>query len=94
MVGQFSDINDEEEELIYDTSDGLTMYCDRCNKEVDSDDFCKACDDKISAIHEKKQKAIKKYGIKTVKEWIDVTYDSINSRTSQKMVVDDTSIDK
>ena len=53
-VAKFSDNDEEDEKIINDTSDGLTMYCDRCSKEVDVNDYCKACDDKLSAIHEKK----------------------------------------
>ena len=80
--------------MIYDTSDGLTIQCDRYNKEVDNDDFAKHAMTKFQQFMKKNKKTIKKYGIKTVKEWIYVTYDSINSRISQKMVVNDTSIDK
>ena len=40
-----------------------------------------------------RKKTIKRYESKTVSEWIDATKDSINSMTSKKMVVDDSSID-
>ena len=53
-VANFSDNDEEDEKIINDTSDSLTMYCDRYSKEVDVNDYCKACDDKLSAIHEKK----------------------------------------
>ena len=53
-VAKFSDNDEEDEKLINDASDGLTMYCDRCSKEVEVNDYCKACDDKLSAIHQKK----------------------------------------
>ena len=59
------------------------MYCYRCSKEVEKNDYCKACDDKLSVVHEKKN-IIKKYEIKTVAEWIDITKDSIHSMTSKK----------
>ena len=67
------------------------MYCGRCCKEVEVNDYCKSCDDKLSTVYEKKM--IKKYDIKTVAEWIHITKDSIHSMTSKKMVVDDSSID-
>ena len=60
----------------------------------ENDDYCKVCDDKSSEIHGKRQKTIKKYGIKTGKKLIDVTNKSINKRTTKKEVIDDTVIVK
>ena len=88
-VGHFSD-NEEDEKVINDGNDGPLMYCDRCQKFVERNDFCKGCADKLSSIHEKK--TIKKYEIKTVTEWITKTRDSIHSLTSKTNVPEDLSI--
>ena len=54
-VGHFSD-NEEDEKVINDGNEGLTMYCYRCMKYVEKNDFCKGCDDKLSSIHEEKKR--------------------------------------
>ena len=59
------------------------MYCGRCPMEMENDNYCKVCDDKSSEIHEKRQNIIKKYVIKTVTEWIEITNESTNKRTTQ-----------
>ena len=50
-VGHFSD-NEEDEKVINDGNEGLTMYCNRCMKEVEKNDTCKGCDDKLSSIRD------------------------------------------
>ena len=50
-VGHFSD-NEEDEKVIKDGNEGLTMYCNRCMKEVEKNDTCKGCDDKLSSIRD------------------------------------------
>ena len=52
-VGHFSD-NEEDEKVINDGNDGPIMYCPRCQKYVERNDFCKGYADKLSSIHEKK----------------------------------------
>ena len=82
-VDHFSD-NEEDERVINDGNDGPIMYCHRCQKFVEINDFWKGCADKLSSIHEKK--TIEKYDIKTVSEWITKTKDSIHSLTSKTNV--------
>ena len=53
-VAYFSD-NEEDKNLINDGNEGLTMYCNRCLKEVEKNDSCKACDDKLSSVRDKKR---------------------------------------
>ena len=48
--------------------------------------FCKACDDKLSSVRDKKKEIIEKYEIKTTKEWIDFTKDSIHNLTIVKQL--------
>ena len=45
----------------------------------------------MSSVRDKKKEIIEKYEIKTVKEWIDITKDSIHNMTSKTIVADDSS---
>ena len=57
-VAHFSD-NEEDGKLINDGNDGLAMFCHRCMKDVEKNDFCKACDDKLSSVRDKKKKLLR-----------------------------------
>ena len=46
----------------------------------------------MSSVHDKKKEIIEKYKIKTTKEWIDFTKDSIHDMTSKTIVPEDSSI--
>ena len=83
-VAYFSD-NEEDENLINGGNEGLTMFCNRCLKEVEKNDSCKACDDKLSSVRDKEKGIIKKYEIKPVSEWIDITKNSIHNMTSKTL---------
>ena len=50
-VAHFSD-NEEDEKRINDGNEGLTMFCNRCMKDVEKDDYCKAYDDKLSSVRD------------------------------------------
>ena len=96
-VCHFSD-NEEVKEVIDDGNDGPVMYCERCQKYVERNEFCKGCADKLSLIHEKNKNNIEKHGLKSVPYWISTTResihileDSIHSLTS-KTVPEDLSI--
>ena len=90
-VAHFSD-NEEDEKRINDGNEGLTMFCNRCMKDVEKNDSCKACDDKLSSVRDKKKEIIKKYEIKPVSEWITITKNSIHSMTSKTIIAVDSSI--
>ena len=96
-VCYFSD-NEEVKEVIDDGTDGPVMYCERCQKFVKNNEFCKGCADKLTSIHEKNKNNIEKHGFKPVSEWISITKanihileDSVQSLTS-KTVPEDLSI--
>ena len=47
--------SDDEEDLINDTIDAPIKLCDKCENELDNDEFYKVCDDKSLAIYIRKQ---------------------------------------
>ena len=53
-VAHFSDNDEEDEKLINDGNEGLTMFCYRYNKDIEKNVSCNACDDKLSSVRNKK----------------------------------------
>ena len=81
VKGKFSD---DEEDLIYDRSDISIKFCEKCENKLESDDFCKACDDKSLAFYIQKQKTMKKYDMKSIADRIIVTKELINKNKAKK----------